>query len=147
MLARYRQYMGWVVLGAYLVVFAILYLRYRGKAWQVMAPSALTSIATVAILGYCGQPLQMFHVLALMLLLGVGIDYGIFMQENAERRDSTPWLAVGLSAVSTILSFGLLALSRTPALHAFGITMLTGIALAWLLVPVFATEYEKRDSA
>lgn len=146
-LARYRQYMGWVVLGAYVMVFAVLYPRYRGKAWRVIAPTAVASIATLAILGYTGQPLQMFHILALMLLLGVGIDYGIFMQENAERRDSTAWLAVGLSAVSTILAFGLLGLSSTPALQAFGFTMLVGATLAWLLVPFFATEFEKRTSA
>ncbi|MES2018970.1 MAG: MMPL family transporter [Pseudomonadota bacterium] len=141
-LGRYRQYMGWVVLGAYLVVLAVLFPRYRRNAWRVVAPVATASVATVAVLGYAGQALQMFHVLALMLLLGVGIDYGIFMQENAERRDSTPWLAVGLSAVSTILSFGLLGLSRTPALQAFGCTMLVGTTLAWLLVPFFATQHE-----
>jgi predicted exporter len=141
-LGRYRQYMGWVVLGAYIVVLGVLFPRYRRNAWRVVAPVATASIATLALLGYAGQALQMFHVLALMLLLGVGIDYGIFMQENAERRDSTPWLAVGLSAVSTILSFGLLGLSRTPALQAFGSTMLIGTTLAWLLVPFFAKEYE-----
>jgi predicted exporter len=141
-LGRYRQYMGWVVLGAYIVVLGVLFPRYRRNAWRVVAPVATASVATLAILGFAGQALQMFHVLALMLLLGVGIDYGIFMQENAERRDSTPWLAVGLSAVSTILSFGLLGLSHTPALRAFGSTMLIGTTLAWLLVPFFAKEYE-----
>lgn len=143
-LGRYRQYMGWVVLGAYVLVFAVLFPRYRRNAWRVVAPTAVASIATLALLGYAGQSLQMFHVLALMLLLGVGIDYGIFMQENAARRDSTSWLAVGLSAVSTILSFGLLGLSRTPALQAFGLTMLIGTTLAWLLVPFFATHSENK---
>lgn len=140
-LGRYRQYMGWVVLGAYALVFAVLFPRYRFNAWRVIAPTAFASVATLAILGFAGQQLQMFHVLALMLLLGVGIDYGIFMQEKSQRRD-TPWLAVGLSAVSTILSFGLLGLSQTPALRAFGLTMLIGTTLAWLLVPLFASTTE-----
>ncbi|HEY5801664.1 MAG TPA: MMPL family transporter, partial [Burkholderiaceae bacterium] len=74
---------------------------------------------------------------ALMLLLGVGVEYGIFMQEQPERGETAPWLAVGLAAANTILSFGLLALSSTPALRAFGFTMLAGTALAWLLVPCF----------
>jgi predicted exporter len=98
----------------------------------------VASIATLAVLGLAGQPLQLFHVLALMLLLGVGVDYGIFMQEHARERDTAPWLAVGLSAANTILAFGLLGLSRTPALQAFGLTMLIGTTLAWLLVPCFA---------
>lgn len=136
-LGRYRQYMGWVVLGAYVLVFLVLLPRYRRHAWRVVAPTAMASIATLAILGFAGQQLMMFHILALMLLLGVGIDYGIFMQEDAAKRE-TPWLAVGLSAVSTVLSFGLLGLSNTPALRAFGLTMLIGTTLAWLLVPLFA---------
>jgi predicted exporter len=150
-LGRYRQYMGWVVLGAYLVVFALLYPRYRRHTWRVLAPTAAASVATLALLGVASQSLQLFHVLALMLLLGVGVDYGIFMQERPDReranggRNAAPWLAVGLSAASTILSFGLLGLSRTPALHAFGLTMLIGTALTWLIVPCFASEKESAD--
>lgn len=141
-LGRYRQYMGWVVLVAYAVVFVLLLPRYRGRTWRVLAPSALASVATLALLGYAGQHLQLFHVLALMLLLGVGVDYGIFMQEAAERR--TPWLAVGLSAANTILSFGLLGLSKTPALQAFGLTMLLGTALVWLIAPLFGSGSERK---
>jgi len=136
-LGKYRAYMGWVVLISYAVVFLLLAPRYRRDTWRVLAPAAVASIATLALFGLCGQNLQLFHVLALMLLLGVGVDYGIFMQEHPGRKELTPWLATGLSAASTILSFGLLGLSHTPALQAFGLTMLAGTALVWLLVPCF----------
>jgi predicted exporter len=136
-LGKYRAYMGWVVLISYAVVFVLLTPRYRRDTWRVLAPAAVASIATLALFGLCGQNLQLFHVLALMLLLGVGVDYGIFMQEHPGRKELTPWLATGLSAASTILSFGLLGLSHTPALQAFGLTMLAGTALVWLLVPFF----------
>ncbi|HTH44479.1 MAG TPA: MMPL family transporter, partial [Oxalicibacterium sp.] len=139
-LGHYRQTMGVVVAAAYLLVFALLFARYRARTWRVLAPAALASLITLAVFGWTGQHLQLFHVLALMLLLGVGVDYGIFMQEHPSRRDATPWLAVGLSAANTILSFGLLALSHTPALRAFGLTMLIGIALVWLIVPCFQKE-------
>jgi predicted exporter len=129
--------MGFVVLGAYVLVFALLCVRYRRRAWRVLAPTALASVVTLAVLGFAGMPLQLFHVLALMLLLGVGVDYGIFMQEKPERGLAAPWLAVGLSAMNTILSFGLLGLSNTPALQAFGLTMLLGTALVWLTAPCF----------
>jgi predicted exporter len=115
----------------------LLYPRYRSVTWRVLAPTALASIATLALLGIAGQNLQLFHVLALMLLLGVGVDYGIFLHEHLSRRDSVAWLAVGLSALSTLLSFGLLSLSKTPALQAFGLTMLIGTVAVWLIVPCF----------
>jgi predicted exporter len=132
--------MSWVVLAAYIVVFGLLFPRYRRHTWRVLAPTAVASITTLALLGFAGQNLQLFHVLALMLLLGVGVDYGIFMQEQSDKRDASSWLAVGLSAANTILSFGLLGLSRTPALQAFGLTMLIGTALVWLIVPCFGKE-------
>ena len=72
-----------------------------------------------------------------MLLLGVGVDYGIFMQEEPARGDAAG-LAVSLSAASTLLSFGLLALSATPALRSFGLTMLIGTTLDWLGAPCLA---------
>ena len=76
------------------------------------------------------------------LLLGIGVDYGIFMQERQPGKDSqhtSAWLATGLSAANTLLSFGLLGLSNTPALQAFGLTMLIGIALVWISVPLCRT--------
>ncbi|MBV8634857.1 MAG: MMPL family transporter, partial [Burkholderiaceae bacterium] len=136
-LGKYRVYMGWVVLVSYAVVFLLLWPRYRRDTWRVLAPAAMASIATLGLLGQFHQNLQLFHILALMLLLGVGVDYGIFMQEQPGREELTPWLATGLSAASTILSFGLLALSHTPALQAFGLTMLAGTASVWVLVPCF----------
>jgi len=145
-LGSYRANMGWVVLGAYLVVFAVLLPRYRRRTWRVLAPTALASVLTIALLGLFGQPFQLFHVLALMLLLGVGVDYGIFMQEDAAEGDDAAWLAVALSAASTILGFGLLALSGTPALRAFGLTMLLGAALVWLFAPAFSVTKEGKHA-
>ncbi|MDB5771154.1 MAG: exporter [Burkholderia sp.] len=136
-LGSYRQHMGWVVLFSYLTIYALLFVRYRAAAWRALAPTAVASMLVLALLGIAGQPLQLFHVLALMLLLGIGVDYGIFLQEQHDHREPTAWLAVSLSAVSALLSFGLLALSRTPALQAFGMTMLIGTTLVWLLVPCF----------
>lgn len=139
-LGRYRQYMGWALLFAYVAVFCLLFARYRASAWRVLAPTAAASVMTIALLGAAGHSLQLFHVLALMLLLGIGVDYGVFFQERSDRRPASAWLAVSLSAASTVLAFGLLGLSKTPALQAFGLTMLLGTALVWLIVPCFSRE-------
>ena len=70
----------------------------------------------------------------LKVLLGMGTDYGVFLLEH--RGDPSAWLAVCVGAASTWLSFGLLALSTTPALRAFGLTLLVGIGLVWLISPL-----------
>jgi len=137
LLGAYRYYMGWVLLVSYFTVYALLYPRYRQASWRVLAPTAVATLLTLALLGIAGQGLQLFHLLALMLLLGIGVDYGIFLQEPDSQRDGAAWLAVAISALSTLLSFGLLGLSQTPALRAFGLTMAIGIGAVALIVPSF----------
>ena len=139
-LADYRRYMSWVLLFSYVAVYGLLYLRYRRDSWRVLAPTVVATIVTLAIFGIAGQPLQLFHVLGLMLVLGIGVDYGIFFHEPNSQQDDAAWLAAGLSALSTLLSFGLLGLSRTPPLQAFGLTMAIGIAAVTLIVPCFRRE-------
>ena len=136
-LGQYRHFMGVVLLCAYVAVFGLLFTRYRRQTWRVLLPAALATLITLSVLGWTHQPLQLFHVLGFMLLLGIGVDYGIFMQESSRSHAVTAWLAIGLSAVNTLLSFGLLGLSNTPALQSFGIAMLIGIAAVWVIVPIF----------
>ena len=143
-LGRYRKYMGWVIALSYFAVYVLLYSRYGRAAWRVLAPIALASVATLALLGVAGQGLQLFHVLALMLLLGVGVDYGIFFQDHPGRSDPVGWLAVALSALSTLFSFGLLSLSKTPALQAFGLTILIGTVTVCLIVPCVDCENRQK---
>jgi predicted exporter len=137
-LGRYRLYMGWVVLLSFGAVYLLLYPRYGKSTWRVLMPTIIASIATLAMLGAAGQNLQLFNMLALMLILGIGVDYGIFMHENTAHNKHSVWLEIGISALSTLLSFGLLALSSTPALQSFGLTMLIGLTLVWLSVPCFS---------
>ncbi len=135
LLGRYRRAMGVLLLAGHAAVFAALAVRYRRRAWRAWLPTAVATAATLALLALCGQPLQLFNVLALALLLGVGVDYGIFLVER--EGDGSAWLAVVLGAASTWLSFGLLALSSTPALHSFGLTLLLGIAIVWFVAPCY----------
>ena len=59
--------------------------------------------------------------MALLLVLGIGLDMGIFLRETGETAHT--WLAVSLSTCTSLLAFGLLALSDTPVLHHFGLTV------------------------
>ena len=79
----------------------------------------------------------------LLLLLGMGVDYGIFLLEHPG--DGSAWVAVALAGVSTLLSFGLLGLSATPALRAFGLTMLIGEVSIWILTPFFRPPLPPRN--
>lgn len=140
LLGHYRKLMGYLLLIGVALIFAALYARYRSNAWRILLPTVLAGLSAIAALGWIGLPLQLFNVLALLLLLGVGIDYGIFLLEHDG--DPRAWMAVCVGAASTWLAFGLLGLSATPALRAFGLTLLFGIGAVWLLSPLFRPHAE-----
>jgi predicted exporter len=133
LLHDYRLQMGWLLLAGYVAVGLALLARFRRSAWRAWVPTVLAALMSLAALGWLGVPLQLFGVLAQLLLLGLGVDYGIFLLEH--EGDGASWLAVCLGAASTLLAFGLLSLSATPALHGFGLTLLFGIGMVWLLSP------------
>jgi predicted exporter len=89
---------------------------------------------TLSSLGLLGSPFSLFHALALILVLGIGIDYSLFFAE-AKHTSTGVMMAIFMSATSTLLAFGLLAFSQTNAIHFFGLTLLLGIGYTFLLAP------------
>jgi predicted exporter len=144
LMQRYRVSMTWLLAAGHIATLLALFWRYGRNAWRAWVPTVLATGLTIALLGWLGQPLQLFNVLALVLLLGIGVDYGIFLLEHSG--DGSAWLAVVLGAASTWLAFGLLGLSGTPALRAFGLTLLFGIALVWLFSPLLRAVHVKGEA-
>ncbi|MCM5682689.1 MMPL family transporter [Schlegelella sp. S2-27] len=135
LMARYRISMSVLLAVGFVLVLGLLWHRHGRTAWRAWLPTLLACLFSVGMLGWIGEGFQLFNVLALVLLLGIGVDYGIFLLESHD--DGSAWLAIVLGAASTLLSFGLLGLSNTPALRAFGLTMLFGVAFVWFLSPLF----------
>ena len=143
LMSRHRVMLCWLLVAAYLLTPLALYHFYRRNVWRVMAPSLLATLCTLAVMGYAGIPLQLLSVLTLLLVLGMGVDYAIFFQ--ARHSDHRAFVAITAAAALTILSFGLLAFSSTPALHALGLATTLGIGLNWLLTPLFRPNDLQKD--
>lgn len=127
-----RQISLW--LGVALLGLGIIFgWRYRHRAWRVLLPPVGAVVITLGVFAALGIGLTLFHLLGLLLVLGIGLDAGIFSTEHPE--DPAAWLAISLSCASSLLAFGLLAFSATPALHFLGITCLIGLLATWALVP------------
>lgn len=142
---RYRVLASWLVSLAYVMIFLLLLWRYGWhQARFVITPPLIAAGAALAAVGATGQTLNLFHLLALLLVLGIGIDYTIFFAEAKERWQPT-LLAVLLSACTTLLSFGLLALSQTPLLRSFGFVVLIGISVACFLAPMASVTREGEE--
>lgn len=133
LLALWREHIAWWVTLAIAALVPIMIWRYRLQAWRVLTPPVGAILGVLALFALTGTPLNVFSQLGLLLVLGIGLDAGIFSVEHARRPSA--WLAITLSTLSSILAFGLLSFSKTPALHYMGLSCLTGLAIVWLLVP------------
>ncbi|MBQ0785118.1 MAG: hypothetical protein KBT66_12860 [Amphritea sp.] len=134
LLSGYRQQIIQWLLIAYGLVVSLLAIRYRTDLWRIILPPLTASLITFATLILSDGGYNLFNLIALMLVLGIGLDMGIFLYESGDS-DHT-WLAVSLSAVTSLLAFGLLTFSKTPVLYHFGIIVLPGLCLVWLIAPL-----------
>ena len=151
-LGRIRSEMAWLVGGAVVLISLLLALRYRRSTWRALLPPLGGLVLTLSALTLAGVGLNLFHLLGLLLVLGIGLDAGIFCAEHPARRSlsatasdaaqtsasrasQASLLAISLSCASSLLAFGLLSFSQTPALAALGLACLLGLSATWCLVP------------
>ncbi|MBK9753480.1 MAG: MMPL family transporter [Nannocystis sp.] len=138
--AGYRARTLELVLFGLLGVFALVLLRYRrlGVAMAAFAPAVLAAGATLGVLALCGVGIGLLHVVALLLVLSMGVDYGVFLAESRGDPEgfTATLLSVVIACLSTVLAFGLLGMSDSPALRAIGVTVGLGVLLSLVLAPV-----------
>lgn len=105
-LSLYRDLILMVLAAGIMLLWALLTLRFGRESWRAVLPSALGILAALAVFGWTGTPVTIFTALGLVLVLGLGVDYGIFLTGSPS--DGRTSAAVLFSGVTTLLSFGLL---------------------------------------
>lgn len=127
-----------LISGLAVVLLVIALFRNMRRASLALLPAA-TGIAMVfGVLGLTETPLNLFHITALPLVIGLGADYGIFLvNKETQRTDLSTLAAVKVSGLTTLAGFGVLTLARHPSLYSLGITVLVGVGTA-LFVALYA---------
>lgn len=134
--ARYRIRASGLLLVAFCLASLGLGLKFGWRNGATIMSVPVVSLAvSLAMLGWFDQLFSLFNLFALLLVLGIGVDYGLFFFMAGDRRASTS-LGVTLSALTTLLAFGLLAISSTEIVHAFGFTVTAGIVTALVSAPL-----------
>lgn len=107
---------------------------------RVLLPMALGTLLIVAVLHGAGVALGLFHLIALVLAAGLGLDYALFFEhaDDAPAEQRRTLHAVLICAASTLMVFALLALSSLPVLRAIGVTVTLGVVFNFLLALVLA---------
>ncbi len=82
-------------------------------------------------------PVNVVSAVSLLVVLGMGVDYGVFTVDGArhpERLGAT-LSSLLVSCLTSVFVFGTLALSEQPVLRSIGLTTGIGILLALALSP------------
>lgn len=138
-LAKHRQHAQALLLLAMLMLCAVVWFVYgRKSVLPVVLPVALALGLTFGIQGLLDIEPNLFSIMACFLVLGIGVDYALFYH-HAQNSDRVVAMALFLSMVSTLLGFGLLSLSSTYAIFCFGITVLFGVGLSFVLATCLTT--------
>jgi predicted exporter len=131
----------WLGLGVLAALAAIaLGLREPLPVVRVAGAIAGAVLVTVAVLTAAGVRLSLIHIVSLQFVAGVGLDYALFFarrQLDEEERARTLRTLATCNAM-TVLTFGLLALCRTPLLREIGVTVVIGALAALVFAFLFA---------
>ncbi|RUO71325.1 hypothetical protein [Pseudidiomarina salinarum] len=140
-LGKYRGKLEEWLLVLLMISWLVLILRLRPQcSWfqrallstQVIAV-VVTALSLTLFIAMQTQALNVFHWVGAILVLVLGLDYGIFCASKAERGHVLQ--GISLSALTTATAFGALSFSSTPAIAAFGHVVLWGVLFSALLAP------------
>jgi predicted exporter len=130
-----------VLAGALSVVVLLgLYLRSGARLLAVCQPLVLAVLLTLGALVALGVPLGILHLVGLLLVVAVGSNYALFFDQLrvTGRADEDTLASLLLANLTTVVSFGLIAISQIPSLAAIGRVVAPGALLALLLSAAFA---------
>ncbi len=123
-------------------IATVLLLRYRScrRMAAAVIPAVGACAATLGLYGWLGQPLHLLHLAAGLLILSMGVDYGVFVSESEgePRGRAAALVGIALACTTTVLSFGLLGTAANPAMTALGLTTAIGVLLSAVATPIAA---------
>lgn len=94
---------------------------------EIVLGCAAAALATALVAGLIGGGLGIFHVMALALVIGIGIDYGLLLTLGGEEEFGAALRSVAMCATTTLIAFVIMALSGVEVLEDIGTTVALGV--------------------
>src|SRR5574344_1660055 len=122
---------------AYVIMFVVLKFFYNLKqTMKIISIPFLIILVTVAVFALTKTNLEFFSITGLILVFGLGLDYVIYMMENENKKEdknnNLEPFAIMLSFITTVISFGALALSSFKPVHLMGLSIFLGLTTAYI---------------
>ncbi|SFV68508.1 FIG021862: membrane protein, exporter [hydrothermal vent metagenome] len=116
-----------------IVVFGLLILSVRRRFFYALNYILFPLGFTLALVSTFYE-LNIMHLFSLIILIAIGIDYGIYMSKSNELRSTA--LSIKYSLLSTFAAFGVLLFSSITALYSIGLVISLGVSALFILTKV-----------
>ena len=127
-LTRWTQQSSRYLIGALVLLLIVLIVVYRERALRILLPPVVALSVVLFVLRFVGGGhVNLFHVLASFLLIGMTLDYSIFLNTfgcKAQR-------ATICSLLTSLIGFGALVFVGFPVVSAFGLVLAVGLPTAY----------------
>ncbi|MGX5914738.1 MMPL family transporter [Aliidiomarina sp. Khilg15.8] len=142
--AELRGHLAWWLMLALVLAWLLLCLRRGVKVSTHIVGYLIVALSCSLLLAQWVQgSLNLFNLVAALLVLALALDYAVFITSRVEPHDVIK--AVGLSALTTCLAFGLLSFSYTPVIASFGVSVFAGVAAALLAAPLLIGQLREKE--
>ena len=147
--ALYARYLHEAILQALLGALAVCvlllaHLRSWRRLLRIAQPIVAAVLVVLAALSASGAALGVLHLVGLLLTVAIGSNYALFFDQlrfdqehHGHAADTDTLASLALANLTAVISFGLLASSGIPALHAIGVVVAPGVLLSLLLSAAF----------
>lgn len=134
--SHYRVLISYVLYTFLIVIFIVSMIRLGVKKGFIAALFSLLSVLfALSTLLLSGYRLNLFNELALILVLGIGVNYTIFFNSNAKIK-STSLVAIVTALLTTLLTIGVLIFSSVNAISGFALALSSGILCSFVLATI-----------
>ncbi len=117
---------------AIVFLYVILVLIYKPlNALKIVLPPFLGAVFAIGIIGITGTGLNLFHILALFLIIGFTMDYSIFRFNGSSSSNSGS--AVLISCATSVFSFFLLSITSFKLISSLGFILWVGLLSSYIL--------------
>ena len=136
-----RKVVSWLIVGGFVMaLILLLFTKSFSTTLRVLLAPVLAVIISLGIQVLFNLQLNLFHLLSILLIVGVGVDYSLFFNRTAKDRQEWEKNSHGVmvGASSTLVAFGVLIFSEIPVMVAIGQTVAIGVCACFILALLFA---------
>jgi predicted RND superfamily exporter protein len=141
---------AWLVAAAILVLVAVAF-RQPGRALLSLAPVALGILFMLGTLGLAGTEISLMTLMALPIVLGLGVDFGVYFTARlaATGGDAAEALksvgpAIVVAGLTTLAGFAALLSADLEGLRTLGLAVVLGagysLAASVFILPILRLE-------